>query len=152
MRNIILISFGILGAFASGCSSATVVPPSDFAYVEGGDYEVRASSAEGVVIAVRENDNDMKGNLAFWSSVISSKLERAGYARDAAEKVTTAAGLEGQELRFQTTKNGRPHRYWINLFVTKNRVYLIEAGGDAAFFDEKTEKRVRDSVASFSES
>lgn len=149
MKNLLAIGLGLLGVFAVGCSSATVVPPSDFAVVDGGDYEVRASSADGVVIAVRENPNDMKGNLAFWTSVVSSKLQRSGYTRDDSASVITRAGLAGQEIRFSTTRDGRAHRYWVSVFVTNDRVFLVEAGGDAELFDAKTEQRIRESITSF---
>jgi hypothetical protein len=50
--------------------------------------------------------------------------------------VKTARGLEGTQLRYTTTKNGRAHRYWITVFATKKKVFVVEAAGDKEPFDK----------------
>ena len=47
----------------------------------------------------------------------------------------TSRGLAGTQLRYLTSKNGREHRYWITVFATKSKVFVVEAAGDKEPFD-----------------
>ena len=48
----------------------------------------------------------------------------------------TDKGLTGTQLRYTTTKNGREHRYWVTVFATKKKVFVVEAAGDKEPFDK----------------
>jgi hypothetical protein len=121
-------------AFAlAGCGRPFVAatPPG---FVDLGDrygsHEYRATTADGVVIGVRAYDNDPKGELAFWSRAVERKMrELAGYALLEKKDVATASGLKGVEMRFGHDEGKDPYVYHLALFVTDNRVFLVEAGG-----------------------
>lgn len=143
-RTILLsLCFSLLAACTSG---ARVDAPDGFAELDDDSeaYTYRATSAEGVVIGVRTESNDPHGNLSFWTSAIDHKLRKAGYAALHEEPVSfeSAGGLVGKRLRYKSVQAGRPHEYWVTVFVTDSKVILVEAAGDEAFFDAKVQKQI----------
>lgn len=125
--------------------TAPLDAPEGFAELEPGEaYTYRATSASGVVIGVRSEDNDLNGNLDFWSAAVDYRLQKSGYAavQGKPEKVTTEAGAVGRRLRYEMVRNGRPHEYWVTVFVTDGRVVIVEAAGDKAYFDGDTKKQI----------
>lgn len=98
-----------------------------------GSSEYRATTADGVVLGIRAFDNDPKGALAFWSRVVERRThEMAGYALLDKRDVTTASGLKGVEMRFGHDEGKDPYLYYLALFVTDAKVYVLEAGGPKA--------------------
>ena len=132
-----LILFTLLSC-ATGCThGARLSTPAGFATLEeGGAYGYRATSAKGVVLATRTEPNDVKANTEFWAETLDAKLRDKGYVADGTRNVKTAKGLAGTQLRYLTTKNGREHRYWVTVFATKSKVFVVEAGGDKEPFDK----------------
>ncbi len=60
------------------CGSAShLTPPANFLALDENEegYAQRATSAEGVVIATRELDNDHEGTLAFWVEAIKQRMQ-----------------------------------------------------------------------------
>lgn len=102
-------------------------------------YEYRATSATGVVLAVRSEDSrkDEGGDLDFWSEAIHRKVRRlGGYALLDTRDVKTTRGLPGKQLRFGQDQSGRPHLYWVSLFIDGDDLHIIEAGGPKDSFEE----------------
>lgn len=130
----------------AACSNgAHVTAPDGFAELDSSeDYSFRATSAEGVVIAVRTEANEPRGNLAFWTSAIDHRLQKSGYVPQAegAVAVASEAGLPGKRLRYKLENAGRPHEYWVTVFVTDTRVIVVEAAGDRDFFDASVQKQI----------
>jgi hypothetical protein len=121
-----------LGGCARGFQLQT---PDGFAELDDGDYAYRATSAEGVVIAVRREANDPKANLAFWSAAVDYELRRKGYTARASKEVKSAEGVPGKQIRYEATREGRPNVLWTTVFVTGKHVVVVEAGGDSAHFE-----------------
>jgi hypothetical protein len=118
-----------LGVALSGCGPLLTTPPG-FVEVEGQPYDYRAASADGLVIGVRVIDHEPKGDLAFWVRAMENELRLGrGYALLDTRDVKTAKGLVGKELHFGHDEGSSPHLYCVALFVTKNTLYVIEAGG-----------------------
>jgi hypothetical protein len=94
-------------------------------------YDYRATSADGLVLAVREIDHDPKGQLPFWVRAIENRMrERGGYALLENKPVKSADGVTGQQLRFGHDDEGnKPHLYYVTVFVTDSKIFVIEAGG-----------------------
>lgn len=129
-----------------GCGGAQLNTPAGFAEISDSDaYDYRATSAEGVVMAVRREDNNPKGNLEFWASAVHYELERKGYSHTDATNVRSMGGVSGRQMRFRITRDGRPHVLWVTVFVTDKRVFVVEAGGDVAHF-ERVEKAVEEAI------
>lgn len=131
----------VVGLFA-GCHHHTLRTPSDFVVLEESEsYATRAVSAQGVVIGVREIDNDPRANSTFWLSAIRSQLlEARGYALLEAKDVRARSGQRGKQLRLGREQNGEQYLYWLTMFVTKNRLYLVEAGARKDRFEQAQSK------------
>ncbi len=144
-----------LVALASGCGQRfAVTTPADFLELSHDDsrrwgYEHRATTADGVVIGVREIENPQHGSRDFWVDAIRNRLRRdAGYALTSEADVTAASGERGHQLRFGHDESSRPYVYWITVFVTPDRVFVVEAGGRQQHF-EAAQARVEAAVSSF---
>lgn len=138
-----------LSLFGAGCSRGfDIKTPDGFAELDSSDdYRYRATSADGVVLAVRREKNDPKGSLQFWASAIGNELSERGYGTPETERVKSKDGTAGQRLEYKTHKNGRPNVLWITVFVSDSRIVVVETGGDAEHF-KKVEKELATAVAS----
>lgn len=138
----------MLSALA-GCSRGfAITTPSGFAELEGQEhYGYRATNAEGLVLAVRKESNAPHGDLTFWSGAVDAHLRRNGYAAKKAADVKSADGVDGRQIRYTSKRGGRPHVFWVTVFVTADAVVTVEVGGDEAHF-EKHEAAVTEAIAS----
>jgi hypothetical protein len=92
--------------------------------------EYRAATADGVVLGVRAVDNDPKGELSFWSRAVENRMRgMGGYALLEKRDVVSRGGQKGAQFRFGHDEGKTPHLYYLTLFVTDDRVFLLEAGG-----------------------
>lgn len=115
-----------------GGSGFVVVTPPGFVELDDQEpsYDYRATSADGVVVAVRQIDHKPKGDLAFWVQAIRNRMrERAGYALLDTVDVATKSGLKGTQLRFGRDEKGESMLYTVTVFVTEDRIFLVEFGG-----------------------
>jgi hypothetical protein len=133
----LVLSFSLLAA-AAGCThGARLATPTGFATLDSGDvYSYRATSAKGVVLATRTEPNDVKANTEFWAETLDARLRAKGYTAEGTRPVKTGKGLDGVQLRYTTTKDGRAHRYWVSVFATPAKVFVVEAAGDKEPFDK----------------
>jgi hypothetical protein len=94
-------------------------------------YDWRATSADGLVLGVRVIDHDPVGTPEFWLKAIQNSMRlRGGYALVETVKVQSGDGVDGTQLRFgHDEASGNPHLYYLTVFVTPERIYLVEAGG-----------------------
>lgn len=124
------------------CATFRVHNPDGFAELdESEDYDFRTANAEGVVVGIRAMRNRPYANLAFWSRVIDERMQSRGYNPEDNREVVTASGIHGRQYRYLRMYGGREHRYWVTVFVVdhgpfrRNRVFVLEAGGDREVFD-----------------
>jgi hypothetical protein len=125
---------------ALGCAPFEAQTPPGFVSLADQDplYDYRATTHDGVVLAVRVLPNDPVGDEAFWSQAVALRLRhQGGYALLESRAVQTASGLPGRQLRFGHDEGTRPHLYQVTLFVTRKRIYLLEAGGAKALVDRE---------------
>ena len=140
-----------LGAAACGPSVNVATPPGFAVLDKQKEYTYRAMSADNVVLGVRAEKNDPFGPLSFWADALDRKLQNSGYAPEgAAAPVRSAGGLDGTLLKYTHDRNRRPHKFWIAVFVTDSRVWVVEAGGDADRLKDKRADAVRKSIESMS--
>ncbi len=127
----------VLALAAAGCShGARLDTPAGFANLGyRADFSYRATSARGVVLATRTEPNDVAANTDFYAEALDLRLRDSGYVAEGTRTVRTAKGLSGTQLRYVTVRDGRPHRYWVTVFATKSKVYVVEAAGDKVPFD-----------------
>jgi hypothetical protein len=136
VRTLLLVALGAVASLVVGCGRpyAAATPPG-FVEFEGrydGD-EYRAATADGVVLGIRAFDNEPKGELTFWVRAIQNRLrDQGGYALLETRPVQDRGGLKGTQMRFGHDEEKSPHLYHLVVFVTEDRVYLLEAGGQKA--------------------
>lgn len=125
---------------------------------ESHPYDFRATTPDGLVIAVREfANNEERGDVEFWVRAIENmvRLDK-GYALLEKKEVKTKKGLEGTQMRFGLDRESEAHVYIVTIFVTerrtltgkKSRVYVVEAGGTEDLV-ERHQKQIDWSVAEF---
>ncbi len=126
-----LILFALL-ATACGPSFKATTQPS-FVEIDNkyDDYDYRATTADGLVIGVREIVHDPKGEEAFWLQAIKNRMrDSGGYALTESVPVQSGDGVKGTQLRFGHDEDeGKPYLYNVTLFVTPKKLILVEAGG-----------------------
>lgn len=140
--------------FACG-QSFTINTPRGFIVLEeerASQYEFRSTSADGIVIAVRDIENEQEGTLEFWAEAVTSKLrDSRGYAM-LEESDISAGGVQGKQIRFGRDESGHSYRYWVTVFVRSEganaRIWVIEAGGRQEVFERRQEEIER-TIASF---
>ncbi len=132
----ILIAAGCVvgGSMVAGCGGHDffVAAPPGFVELEDQEptFDYRATSADGVVIAVRQIEHKPKGDQAFWVQAIKNRMrEKAGYALLRTSEVTTKSGMKGTKLEFGHDENGQSMLYTVTLFVTEKNLFLLEFGG-----------------------
>ena len=133
-------------ALIAGCGPHFAIDtPADFVALDEATqarrgYSMRATSADGVVIAVREIDDPQRGSREFWVEAIRNRLRRAGgYALLEEETVRIASGDAGHQMRFGRDESGRPYAYWVTGRGRPGRVTVGEAGGARSVFDAQAE-------------
>lgn len=69
-------------------------------------------------------------SLDFWEKALMERMRtRGGYALLEKAPIQAATGEEGRRFEFGRDQNGSPYLYTVALFVTEERIHLIEAGG-----------------------
>ncbi len=149
MKTMMLATLVALSCAACG-PRASIRTPAGFAVLDDQkEYVYRASTADGVVIAVRAEKNEPLGSLEFWAEALDAQLRRGGYAPDGAPiDVRTAGGLTGKQAKYTRADGGRKYRFWTAVFVTADRVWVVEAGGDEERFKGKVEEGIRKAIES----
>jgi hypothetical protein len=123
-----LALFASLAGCGPGFQAST--PPGFVELEDQTQYDYRATNADGLVIAVRELDHDPKGQIDFWTKAIENHMrQRGGYALIGTSDVKSADGVAGKQLRFGHDEGNKPHLYYVTLFLTDAKLYLLEAGG-----------------------
>jgi hypothetical protein len=112
-----------------------VETPHGFVELQNGDpdYAYRATTADGVVVAVRAIDTTGREEPGFWEQALTLKLRDAsGYALLESRDVRSLDGTKGRELVFGRDQSGKPYAYRVALFTAQDRLFLLEAGGAKA--------------------
>lgn len=140
-----LIMLALLGGLCVACGPSFVSQtPSGFVELDNDydNYDYRATTAEGVVIAVREIENDARGEKEFWLTAIKNQMrERGGYQLIDEVPVTSADGVAGTRMRFgHDDGNNKPHVYDLTVFVTEDTIWVVEAGGTKEQMEQEAAK------------
>jgi hypothetical protein len=121
------LALGLVLCSGCGRNYDMVVSKSFRSYEES--RQLKAITADGVMVKVREVENYPEASLDFWADAMGRHLEQQGYAHKSKECFTTASGIAGCRLDFLL-----PHgpEDWVlseTLFVSGDTVYLVEAAG-----------------------
>src|ERR1041385_7250286 len=115
----------LVGSLTSACGRPfDVRTPDGFVELDnqGPDYAYRATTADGVVVAVRAIDATGREGLGFWEEAVALELRDAsGYALLEKKDVRSEDGTAGRELDFGRDQNGKPYAYRVALFAAERR-------------------------------
>jgi hypothetical protein len=141
------------GLLLAACGpSFSAQKPAGFVEIEQANdvYDYRVSTAKGVVIAVREIDNEAEGEAEFWLTAIKDQMrEQGGYALIESVAVKSGDGVPGTQLRFgHDDGNNNPHLYYLTVFVTEPTIWLVEAGGTKELVT-KEQAKIDQAIAGF---
>lgn len=140
LRKLLALS-AALAAMACGPSFKAATPPGFVELEDQYTYDYRATTADGLVIGVREIDNDPKGEMSFWLRAIENSMrQRGGYALLGTHEVKSADGVAGTQLRFGHDEEATPHLYYVTVFVTDDNIVLFEAGGTKELMTKHAEQ------------
>ncbi|GAH67533.1 unnamed protein product, partial [marine sediment metagenome] len=131
MRQALYLLMMLAGIVTMGCEPTMDLPPG-FVEVnrDDGEYDMRAVSADGVVVGVRSEPNPKQGGLEFWAKAVEKELAgRRGYALSAREDMGPAINPDGVLMTFDVTKQATDFRYLVAVFVRFQKVVIAEAGG-----------------------
>jgi hypothetical protein len=122
-----------------GCRSFDLTAPPNFIELEDQDargFALRAVNADGVVLAVRQVDNDRQGTMTFWTDAVKNRLRTSrGYALLEEKDVKVASGETAHQLRLGRDEGSAGYDYWVTVLVTPpgvvgaGHVLVVEAGG-----------------------
>jgi len=100
------------------------------------DHDWRATTPEGVVVAVRVVEDENRGDLAFWVHAITLQLrDVSGYALVHSTDTVSADGTKGKLLELGHDEDNKPFVYLIAIYLAQGRLFLVEAGGPKEVFD-----------------
>jgi hypothetical protein len=136
---------------ATGCTHFAINTPGGFAQLQhqAPQFDYRAVSAYGVAIGVRVVSNREHGNLDFWSEAADRYLQANGpYHAAGRVDVHGANGIHGRRLAYTYGDAQTGGTYWVAVYVTDTRVFLVEAGGNNDAF-ARARPSVEQALSSF---
>lgn len=99
-------------------------------------YDYRATSPEGVVMAVKVLEDEDRAELGFWTkSIILQMRDVSGYAHLATVDVTSLDGTPGKRMEFAHDEDGKPYLYWVTVFAAQGKLFIAEAGAPKPLFE-----------------
>lgn len=102
----------------------------------GTGYDYRATSPEGVVMAVKVLEDEDRADLAFWTRAIVLQMrDVSGYAHLTTVDVTSLDGTPGKRMEFAHDEDGKPYLYWVTVFLAQDKLFLAEVGAPKPLFE-----------------
>jgi hypothetical protein len=132
-----------LCALGCGPSFRAATPP-NFVELDDkyDDFDYRATTADGLIIGIRELKHEPQGQEAFWLQAIQDRVrDNGGYALTGKAEVKSGDGVKGTQLRFgHDEDDGKPYLYYLTLFVTPKRLVIVEMGGSKKQFEDHAQE------------
>ena len=138
MRPLLLL---VVLCFAAGCGKPFKVQTAPgFVPLENQsgstEYQYRATTPEGVVVAIRVIDDEDRADLAFWTEALTLQLrDVSGYALLETADTQSRDGTKGKLLKLGHDEDGKPFTYWVAVFLAQGRLFIVEAGGQKDAFE-----------------
>lgn len=132
----LLLAFLFLGLAACGRPFDVKTAPGFVPLENQTTYDYRATTPEGVVVAVRVVDDEKRGDLAFWTQAVILQLrDVSGYALLDVSDVRSRDGTAGKLLKLGHDEGDKPFAYWVAIFPAQERLFIVEAGGAKDAFE-----------------
>ena len=129
------------------CVKYRIPTPAGFVEFHKDKY-YKAISSDGVKVRVTRVDNDPPGDLKMWESAMNHFLSGNGYRLVGKEELSGPERLRGFYREYVYRYNGENYRYSISIYVDEKNIYIIEAGGQEAFYLNRKKDLLR-SISGF---
>ncbi len=106
--------------------------PDGFVKYTKGHGNFAWTTADGVRVKARDVKNEPKAELPFWTDATQRHLTARGYTKKAERCFTTLAGANGCTLEWLAPRGNEDWVFAVTIFVTGDRVTLVEAAGPYA--------------------
>jgi hypothetical protein len=141
IAHLLLLAAALASTLACGKPFDVKTAPGFVPLANQAAYDYRATTPEGVVVAVRVVDDEKRGDLAFWTQALTLQIRDAsGYALLDTRDVTSADGTKGRRLEFGHDEDAKPYAYWVTLYAAQGRLFIVEAGGAKESFARERPK------------
>jgi hypothetical protein len=133
-----LFAAGALALSLSGCGRPFKIDTAPgFVELENqGEYAYRATTPEGVVVAVRVIDDEDRADVDFWSKAMLLQLrDVSGYALLDQKDVVSRDGTKGKQMHFGHDEDKKPYEYYVEIYAAQGRLFVVEAGATKELMD-----------------
>lgn len=119
-----------------GCRAMLDAPKGYVALKDPAPFDYKAVSARGHVLAASHHANENPdADLAFWAAAIEhQKVVLDGMKLAAREDLRTQNGQDGRLFTFELGEGQGKLTYLVGVFVRRDRITVVEAGGPAEHF------------------
>lgn len=140
---IICVCFG-------SCKTAqySLSTPDGFAKFHKEEQIMKFVSSDGVRIKAHSIRNEPYGDIAMWSDTVRQHLKSNGYHEVLVKQLATPDNVQGKYTEYGIRYNAEDYIYAVALYVDKENIYIVEAGGEKKYYDRKRDS-VLDAMRSF---
>ena len=124
----LLLLLATMGLTACGPHYTMDAPP-EFVKYQSGHGDFAWTTADGVRVKARDVKNDPKADLPFWVDAVKRHLTARGYAAKSDQCFDTTAGRKACTVEWLVPRGSEDWVFGVTLFVTGDRVTLVEAAG-----------------------
>ncbi len=124
---------GIAMALGTACGPTyRMDAPDDFVKYAKDHGKFAWTTADGVRVKARDVKNEPKAELPFWTDAAQRHLTARGYTKKSERCFTTRQGAPGCTLEWLAPRGNEDWVFAVTIFVTGDRVTLVEAVGPFA--------------------
>lgn len=134
---VIILTLVVIGC-ETGRVYKTEVPVGFAEYTRERAY-FKAISSDGVRLRIYRVDNRPYGDMNMWRGAVSHYLKGMGYRIAAQKKIAASDNLRGHYTEYLYRYNGEDYIYALTLFVDRDTIYVIEAGGIDSYYKKRRE-------------
>jgi hypothetical protein len=139
MTRILILSLMFAALQSTGCETIEYKKPEGFAEYKREGKQIKAISADGVVIKVKMIKNDPHGNSPMWMESVNLYLKSKGYKKLTSREISARSSLKGIYTEYIYRHYGRNYIYSLTLFADSDQLYLVESGGIENYYKKRRE-------------
>lgn len=106
--------------------------PQEFVKYQRGHGRFAWTTADGVRVKARDVKNDPKADLPFWTDALKRHLNARGYVQKSDTCFDTQTGRKACTVEWLVPRGNEDWVFGVTVFVTGDRVTLVEAAGPFA--------------------
>lgn len=131
---LLLIFAALLG---TACETLEYKKPEGFAEYKRKGKQIKAISADGVVIKINIIKNEPYGDSRMWMELVDLSLKGKGYKKLNGREISVAGSLKGIYTEYLYRHYGRNYIYSLTIFADGKQLYLVESGGLENYYKKR---------------